>query len=137
MVALDSTDVSAFPFVYLTGHGLVRFTKAEKENFGRYVQDGGFVFVDDCNHDVTGLFAQSFEREMADLFPGQLRSLPNTHPLYSAAFPLPGRATGHPPRAQRLGRQPRPRAPPGGERRREARPSCTPTRTMAASGTMT
>jgi Domain of unknown function (DUF4159)/TAT (twin-arginine translocation) pathway signal sequence len=89
VVALDSTDVSAFPFVYLTGHGLVRFTRAEKENFGRYVQDGGFVFVDDCNHDVTGLFAQSFEREMADLFPGQLRSLPNTHPLYSAAFLFP------------------------------------------------
>jgi hypothetical protein len=89
VVALDSAEVSAFPFVYLTGHGLVRFTAREKETFGRYVEDGGFVFVDDCNHDVTGLFAQSFEREMADLFPGQLRALPSSHALYSAAFVFP------------------------------------------------
>jgi hypothetical protein len=89
VVALDSADVSAFPFVYLTGHGLLRFTRKEKEAFGRYVEEGGFVFVDDCNHDVGGLFAQSFEREMADLFPGQLRPLSNTHPLYSAAFLFP------------------------------------------------
>ncbi len=89
VVALDSDEVSAFPFVYLTGHGLVRFSKAEKENFGRYVDGGGFVFVDDCNHDVAGLFATSFEREMADLFPGALRPLSNDHPLYSAAFLFP------------------------------------------------
>ena len=89
VVGLDSDEVSAFPFVYFTGHGLVRFSKAEKENFGRYVEGGGFVFVDDCNHDVDGLFAQSFEREMADLFPSRLRPLPNTHPLYSAAFVFP------------------------------------------------
>src|SRR5450631_1566875 len=78
VVGLESAEVSAFPFLYLTGHGLLRFTRAEKENFGRYVQEGGFVFVDDCNHDVTGLFARSFEREMADLFPGELRP-PATH----------------------------------------------------------
>ena len=60
VVGLDSSEVLAFPFVYLTGHGLVRFTAREKENFGRYVEDGGFVFADDCNHDLDGLFAQSF-----------------------------------------------------------------------------
>jgi Domain of unknown function (DUF4159) len=89
VVALDSSELSSFPFVYMTGHGLVRFTAAEKEAFGRYVSEGGFVFVDDCNHDVGGLFAQSFEREMADLFPRRLRQLPNSHPLYSAAFRFP------------------------------------------------
>jgi hypothetical protein len=89
VVALDSSEVTAFPFAYLTGHGLVRFSAQEKENFGRFVEDGGFVFVDDCNHDTAGLFAQSFEREMADLFPGQLKALPNSHPLFSSAFLFP------------------------------------------------
>src|SRR6185295_2715812 len=56
VVGLDSKDLAAFPFLYLSGHELVRFTKNEKESFGRYVEDGGFVFVDDCNHDVGGLF---------------------------------------------------------------------------------
>jgi hypothetical protein len=26
------------------------------------------VFVDDCNHDIDGLFAKSFEAEMAKIF---------------------------------------------------------------------
>jgi len=90
VVALDSGELSAFPFVYMSGHELVRFTKKEKENFGRYVEDGGFAFVDDCNHDVGGLFATSFEREMADLFPRRLKALPNDHELYTAAFEFPG-----------------------------------------------
>jgi hypothetical protein len=89
VVALDSAELSSFPFVYMTGHELVRFTASEKENFGRYVDAGGFVFADDCNHDIGGLFAQSFEREMADLFPRKLRPLHNSHPIYSAAFRFP------------------------------------------------
>ena len=43
IIALDSADLSAYPFVYMSGHELVRFTKKEKENFGRYVEDGGFA----------------------------------------------------------------------------------------------
>jgi hypothetical protein len=89
VIALDSNDLAAFPFVYLSGHELVRFTKKEKENFGRYIEDGGFAFVDDCNHDVGGLFATSFEREMADLFPRRLQALPNDHELYAIAFQFP------------------------------------------------
>ena len=89
IVALDSAELSAFPFVYLTGHGLVRFTAREKEALGRYVEDGGFVFADDCNHDLGGLFAKSFEQELADLFPRRLKNLPNHHPLYTAAFAFP------------------------------------------------
>jgi hypothetical protein len=89
VVALDSKELFAFPFVYLTGHALVRFSKPEKEAFGRYVSDGGFVFVDDCNHDVGGLFAQSFEAQVGELFPGRLRDLPGSHPLYSCAFQFP------------------------------------------------
>ena len=89
VVGLDSTESFAFPFLYMAGHALVRFDAREKENFGRYVEDGGFVLVDDCNHDLDGLFARSFEREMADLFPGRLRILPNDHALYASAFHFP------------------------------------------------
>ncbi len=89
VVGLDSADLCAFPFVYLSGHSLVRFTKKEKDGLGRYIEDGGFLFADDCNHDIGGLFATSFEREMNDLFPKRLRKLPNDHELYSVAFPFP------------------------------------------------
>lgn len=99
IVDLDSRGLASYPFLYMTGHELLRFNKIEKENFGRYVSDGGFVFVDDCNHDVDGLFATSFEREMADLFPKKLRNIPNDHEIYKAAFHFPD---GPPPTTHEL-----------------------------------
>ncbi|WP_372392425.1 DUF4159 domain-containing protein [Xanthomonas sp. NCPPB 3582] len=78
------------PFCYLSGHKLVEFNPAERRNFERYVRNGGFVFVDDCNHDIDGLFATSFEAQMSALFGKRaLQKLPNTHRLYSAFFKFP------------------------------------------------
>jgi hypothetical protein len=90
-VALDSDELFAFPFAYLSGNEIVRFTARERENVGRYVTSGGFLFVDDCNHDVDGVFARTFENEMAKLFRGEegLRKIDNGHPLYSAFFEFP------------------------------------------------
>lgn len=88
VVALDSNELFGFPFVYLSGNELVRFTDRERENIGRYVHSGGFVFVDDCNHDVDGVFARTFEAEMNRLFKGAeaLRKLNNDHALYRSFF---------------------------------------------------
>jgi len=87
IVALDSPALFGAPFCYMSGHKLVQFTSKERENFEKYVRNGGFVFVDDCNHDIDGLFAKSFEAQMASIFgQGALRKIPNSHPLYSAFF---------------------------------------------------
>ena len=64
VVALDSPELFRHPFCYLSGHRLVQFSAPEKANFTQYVRNGGFVFVDDCNHDIDGLFARSFEEQM-------------------------------------------------------------------------
>ena len=51
------------------------------------MNNGGFVFVDDCNHDIDGLFAKSFERQMEEIFGNsRLKKLPNDHELYSIFF---------------------------------------------------
>jgi hypothetical protein len=51
------------------------------------VLNGGFVFVDDCNHDIDALFAKSFETQMATLFGAKsLKKIPNNHPVYSSFF---------------------------------------------------
>ena len=87
VVALSDPRVFEAPFCYLAGHKLVEFNPAERRNFERYVLNGGFVFVDDCNHDIDGLFATSFERQMAAIFgPKALRKLPNSHVLYRSFF---------------------------------------------------
>lgn len=87
VVELSSNDLFLYPFSYLSGHKLVQFDTREAANFKNYVENGGFVFVDDCNHDIDGLFARSFEAEMAKLF-GQsaLKKIPNDHALYHSFF---------------------------------------------------
>lgn len=91
VVRLDDPAMLSAPFCYLTGHKLVEFSQAEAKNFQRYLSNGGFVFVDDCNHDVDGLFARSFERQMAALFgPTALKRLPAAHPLYRSFFRFDG-----------------------------------------------
>jgi len=91
VIALSDPKMLEAPFCYLAGHKLVQFTPAERKNFARYVQGGGFVFVDDCNHDIDGLFAKSFEAEMARIFGlHALRKIPNSHRVYSSFFTFDG-----------------------------------------------
>jgi hypothetical protein len=91
VITADSEDLASFPFLFMTGHKLVRFSERERQNLRRFVERGGLLFSDDCNHDVAGLYAQSFEQEMKAVFPGPrtLEKIPNTHPLYRAFFRFP------------------------------------------------
>src|SRR5476651_2571669 len=87
VIALCSNDIFSAPFCYLSGHKLVQFDAQEAANFKKYVLNGGFVFVDDCNHDIDGLFAKSFEAQMQVLFgAGALKKIPNNHELYHCFF---------------------------------------------------
>ncbi len=91
VITADSKELFAFPFIFMTGHKLVRFNASEREQLRRYVNEGGLLFSDDCNHDVAGLFATSFEQEMKTAFPGPrtLAKIPRTHQLYRAFFAFP------------------------------------------------
>jgi len=87
VLSLDSPNIFQYPFAYLSGHRLVQFDAQESANFKRYVENGGFVFADDCNHDIDGLFARSFETQMATIFgPTALKKIPNTHAIYNSFF---------------------------------------------------
>ena len=89
VVPLASDEIFNAAFCYLSGHKLVQFTARERENFEAYVRRGGFVFVDDCNHDIDGLFAKSFETQMQEIFgPEALKKIPNDHAIYHAFFPF-------------------------------------------------
>jgi hypothetical protein len=87
VVSAGSSDLLSFPFVFMTGHKLVRFSHAERENLRRFADAGGLLFSDDCNHDVNGLYARSFEEEMLAAFPDdRLAKLPAAHPIYRSFF---------------------------------------------------
>ena len=88
VITADSAELLAFPFLFMTGHKLVRFSEKERAGLTRFVENGGLLFSDDCNHDVNGLYAKSFEAEIARIFPGDnaLPKIPNSHPIYRSFF---------------------------------------------------
>jgi hypothetical protein len=94
VVLLSSNELFKSPFCYFSGHKLVEFSSQERDHYRKYIQNGGFVFVDDCNHDIDGLFAKSFEQEMARTFGAKaLQKIPNTHPIYNCFFQFEGPPT--------------------------------------------
>ena len=91
VITADSPELASFPFVFMTGHKLVRFSEREREGLVRFVEQGGLLFSDDCNHDVNGLYAKSFEDEMRRAFPAApLAKIPSNHALYRSFFTFDG-----------------------------------------------
>ena len=88
VIPAGSDDLLAFPFLFMTGHKLVRFSGGERDRLRQFVESGGLLFSDDCNHDINGLYARSFEQEMRTTFgeQGALPKLPAAHPLYRSFF---------------------------------------------------
>ena len=91
VISASSDELLSFPFIFMTGHKLVRFGGAERENLLRFADAGGLLFSDDCNHDVNGLYARTFEQEMHAVFPADaLTKLPVSHPIYRSFFTFKG-----------------------------------------------
>ncbi|HET9265413.1 MAG TPA: DUF4159 domain-containing protein [Vicinamibacterales bacterium] len=88
VITASSEELLSFPFLFMTGHKLVRFSQAERDRLRTFVEQGGLLFSDDCNHDVEGLFARSFEAEMKAAFPagGEMPRLPRRHAIYRSFF---------------------------------------------------
>lgn len=88
VVALSSADTLRYPFLFLTGHLPVRFTEAERSSVRRFIDRGGFLFVDDHNHDIDGAFHKTVTEEI-ERSAGKLVSLSRGHALYSSFFQFP------------------------------------------------
>ena len=59
VVTADSDELAAFPFLFMTGHKLVRFSQKERERLRQHVEQGGLLFSDDCNHDIAALLPRA------------------------------------------------------------------------------
>jgi len=84
-VTLMSDELWSVPYLYMTGHGNVRFSDDELRILRAYLVQGGFLHVDD-NYGMDS----SIRRELARLFPGQeLTDVPLDHPVYHLAYEMP------------------------------------------------
>jgi len=86
IIKLTDRDLYQYPFLYLVGHGNVRFSAKEVELLRSYLMRGGFMFV----NDDYGL-DKSFRREMKRVFPDRsLEPIPNNHDIYHCFYDLSG-----------------------------------------------
>lgn len=86
-VQLKLTDPNLWshPFIYITGHGNIRFSEEEVQILRRYLDAGGFLHADD-NYGMD----ESFRREIRRVFPEDaLVELPATHPIYHVLYDFP------------------------------------------------
>lgn len=84
-VKLTDPQLWDYPYLYLTGHGNIRFSEAEVEALRTYLLAGGFLHADD-NYGLN----ESFRREMKRIFPDkELVEIPVDHPIYHAYYDFP------------------------------------------------
>jgi len=85
VVTLDDPDLWRTPYLYMTGHGNVRFSDADRATLRRFLRQGGFLHIDD-NYGMD----ESIRRELEALFPQQgLEDVPLGHPIYSIVYRMP------------------------------------------------
>ncbi len=84
-VDIGSRELFKYPFVFLTGHGTITINNTEASNLREYLDNGGFLYVDDD----YGL-DESFREMMKEVYPDEeFIELPFDHPIYHQVFNFP------------------------------------------------
>lgn len=78
VVELTNDKLFQYPFLFLSGHGNISFSEPEAGRLKRYLEGGGFLYIDDD----YGLDAY-VRREMKKVLPdAEFVELPSDHPIY-------------------------------------------------------
>ncbi len=81
-VDLSTDEIFSYPFLFMTGHGNVLFSQEEAERLRKYLEKGGFLYIDDD----YGL-DKAIRREMKKVFPdNDFVELPFNYEMYSDLY---------------------------------------------------
>ena len=85
VVTLNDDELWNIPYIYMTGHGNVRWSEQDLRILRRYLEQGGFLHADD-NYGMDA----SIRRELGRLFPDHpLVEVPLDHPVYHLIYDFP------------------------------------------------
>jgi hypothetical protein len=85
VVTLADDELWNIPYIYMTGHGNVRWSTQDMRTLRRYLEQGGFLHADD-NYGMDA----SIRRELGRLFPDHpLVEVPLDHPVYHLVYDFP------------------------------------------------
>jgi len=81
-VRISENNLFRYPFLFATGHGIIRFSADEQERLRSYLDHGGFLFINDS----YGM-DKNFRQEISALFPERkLVELPFDHDIYHSYY---------------------------------------------------
>jgi hypothetical protein len=81
-VEISSEEIFAYPFLFITGHGNIVFSKDDAFRLRKYLEYGGFLYIDD---DYS--LDKAIRREMKKVFPEKdFVELPFSHGIYNIMF---------------------------------------------------
>ena len=83
-IKLTDSNAKQFPYLYITGHGNIRFSNNEIIALRSILSNGGFLHADD-NYGMD----KSFRREIKKVFPNKkFVELPHSHYIFSSYYKL-------------------------------------------------
>ncbi|MBI4811670.1 MAG: DUF4159 domain-containing protein, partial [Ignavibacteriales bacterium] len=59
-VEITDDDFFAYPFIFMTGHGNIVFSTLESKRLRMYLENGGFIYVDD-DYGMDGAFRREIK----------------------------------------------------------------------------
>ena len=81
-VEISSEEIFSYPFLFMTGHGNLVFAEDEVERLRLYLENGGFLYIDDD----YGL-DNAVRREMKKIFPlKNFQEIPFSYGLYNVLY---------------------------------------------------
>jgi hypothetical protein len=84
-VEAGSINIFQYPFLHMTGHGNVVFSKEDAENLRTYLLSGGFLHIDD-NYGMEPYL----RKELGKVFPNrELEELGKDHPIFEQEYNFP------------------------------------------------
>lgn len=80
-----SPHIFNYPYINVTGHGRIAFTKAEADNIRAYLTSGGFLHIDD-NYGLNNYVRPEMKKVFPEL---DFVELPFSHPIFHQSFKFP------------------------------------------------
>lgn len=85
-VEVGSKDIFLYPFIHMTGHGNVVFSREESNNLRQYLLGGGFLHIDD-NYGMDEFIRIELKKAFPEI---DLVELPFNHPIFKQKYTFNG-----------------------------------------------
>ena len=85
-VEVGSKDIFLYPFIHMTGHGNVVFSREESNNLRQYLLGGGFLHID-VNYGMDEFIRIELKKAFPEI---DLVELPFNHPIFKQKYTFNG-----------------------------------------------